>query len=101
MLSTKVVIHTPADITLAAHKLWSIEGDRRDTISCTIGSLWITQEADLNDYIVEAGMVFGVTTPGRVVVEALNDAHFKYSRNEFNYQIEDTKQLTNIQRIQA
>ena len=54
MLNTKENLHTLTEITLAKHKLWSIEGDRRgDVISCLNGTLWITQEGDLKDYILD------------------------------------------------
>jgi Protein of unknown function (DUF2917) len=83
MLNTKQKIHNSTEISLAEHKLWSIEGDRRgDVISCLSGTLWITQQVDLNDYMLEAGKSFWVTKPGAVVVQALDNAQFKYSLNE-------------------
>jgi hypothetical protein len=89
MLNTKENIHTPTEVTLAKHKMWCIEGDRRgDVISCVNGSLWITQENDLKDYIVETGRNFWVTKPGTVVVQALDDSRFKYSLNEMQNHIE-------------
>jgi hypothetical protein len=36
------------------------------------GVLWITQEGDVNDYLVSAGETFVCTRPGRVVVESLD-----------------------------
>lgn len=94
MLHTKVNLHTISEVTLAKHKLWSIEGDRRgDVIGCVNGSLWITQQGDLKDYVVESGKSFWVTRPGTVVVQALEDAQFKYSLNELDNHIESNKQL--------
>ncbi len=93
MLNTIVKLHTIKEVTLSRHKLWSIDGDRRgDVIRCSHGSLWITQEGDLRDYIVEAGKNFWVTRPGTVVVQALEDAQFKYSLNELENHIEQDKQ---------
>jgi len=94
MLHTKENLHTLTEITLAKFRTWTIEGDRRgDVISCLDGSLWITQEGDLKDYVVESGKDFWVTKPGTVVVQALNDAHFKYSLNELQNHIENHRQL--------
>jgi hypothetical protein len=89
MLNTKLNVHTLTEIMLSRHKLWSIEGDRRgDVISCASGTLWITQQGDLKDYILDAGKEFWVTKPGTVVVQALDNAQFKYSLNELQSHIE-------------
>ncbi len=101
MLYKKAMIHTPTEITLAPRQLWSIQGNRRDMIRCTRGRLWITQEADYNDYIVEAGKDFWVTKLGSIVVQALDDARFKYCRTKLGMHIGDAKQPANVQRIRA
>ncbi|MFZ2096366.1 MAG: DUF2917 domain-containing protein [Anaerolineales bacterium] len=89
MLHTKVNLTTITDISLDKHKLWNLEGDRRgDVISCLSGNLWITQEGDLKDYVLEAGQNFWVTRQGTVVVQALEKAQFKYNLNEFASHIE-------------
>lgn len=89
MLNTKENLHTLTKITLAKYKLWSIEGDRRgDVISCLSGTLWITQEGDMKDYILETGKDFWVTKPGAIVIQALDNAQFKYSLNELQSHIE-------------
>lgn len=94
MLNIKENIHTLTEITLAKHKMWSIEGDRRgDVISCVGGSLWITQEGDLKDYILEDGNKFWVTKPGTVVVQALGDSKIKYSLNDMQNHVEINHQL--------
>ncbi len=89
MLNIKENIHLLTDITLAKYQLWSAEGDRRgDVIYCLSGLLWITQEGDLKDYVLEAGKDFWVTKPGTVIVQALNDSKFKYSLNELQSHVE-------------
>jgi len=89
MLHTKENLHTITDITLAKYKLWTIEGDRRgDVISCLNGTLWITQEGDLKDYVLETGRDFWVTKPGTVVVQALDNSQLKYSLNELQSHVE-------------
>ncbi len=93
MLYTKVNQHTLSEVSLARHKLWSIDGDRRgDVISCLSGILWITQEGDLKDYVVEAGKDFWVTRQGTVIVQSIEDARFRYSLNELDSHIEVSKQ---------
>ena len=93
MLNTKEKLHTLTEITVAKHKMWSIEGDRRgDVISCLHGILWITQEGDLKDYVVEAGRYFWVTKPGTVLVQALDDSQFRYSLNEMQNHFEINRQ---------
>jgi hypothetical protein len=93
MLNTKQNVHTLTEITLAKYKTWSIEGNRRgDVISCKSGTLWVTQEGDFKDYIIEAGRNFWVTRPGRVIVQALDNSKFKYSLNEMQDHIEVNQQ---------
>lgn len=93
MLNTKANLHTLTDISLAKYNLWNIEGDRRgDVISCLSGTLWITQESDMKDYILDAGQKFWVTRPGTVIVQALENAQFKYSLNELQSHVEINSQ---------
>jgi len=93
MFNTKVKVNTITDITLAQHKVWTIEGDRRgDVIDCLSGVLWVTQDGDLNDYVLDAGGKFWVTKRGTVVVQALQDGRFKYSLNEIKNHVEDNAQ---------
>lgn len=93
MINTKQTICNLTEITLPKHKMWTIEGDRRgDVISCLSGTLWITQEGDLKDYVVESGRNFWVTKPGSVVVQALDDSQLKYSLNEMQNHVEANTQ---------
>jgi len=93
MLNTNVNVHPTTEISLAKHKVWSIEGDRRgDVISCLNGTLWITQQGDLKDYILYEGKDFWVTRRGEVVVQALESSQFKYSLNEMDSHIEVNSQ---------
>jgi hypothetical protein len=89
MLNTKENIHTLTEISLAKYKIWSIGGDRRgDVIRCVSGILWITQEGDQKDYVIEAGRDFWVTKSGTVVVQALDNSKIKYSLNEMENHVE-------------
>ncbi len=85
MLNTKESLRTMTDISLPKYKTWSIEGDRRgDVITCLNGTLWVTQEGDFKDYVLESGRSFWVTRPGTVILQALDHSHFKYSLNELH-----------------
>ena len=42
-------------------------------ILCGAGVLWITQDGDPEDHILERGERFTVTRPGRVVVQGMRD----------------------------
>ncbi len=93
MLNTKENLHTMTDISLAKYKTWSIEGDRRgDVITCLNGTLWITQEGDFKDYVLETGRSFWVTRPGTVVLQALDQSRFKYSLNELHKHAQANRQ---------
>jgi Protein of unknown function (DUF2917) len=95
MLNTQVNLHSIKEVTLAKHTVWTLEGDRRgDVISCGSGILWITQEGDLRDYVLEAGGSFWVTKPGAVIVQALDTAHFKYNLNEMDSYLKPSAQPT-------
>ena len=93
MLNTKATLKFNTDVTLNKHKLWNIDGDRRgDVIRCLYGTLWITQEGDLKDYILDAGQEFWVTRSGTVIVQALDDSKFQFSLNQAENHIEINQQ---------
>ena len=95
MFKNLVNVKSLTKINLTKYKLWEIEGDRRgDVIKCLNGTLWVTQEGDLKDYVLEPGQDFWVTKPGIVVVQALENSQFKYNRNELQNHVE-----INYQRI--
>lgn len=60
---------------LGAGRIFRLDGDQRwRVVRCQEGVIWITQERDLQDYVLSAGEMFIITHPGRVVVQALEDA---------------------------
>ncbi len=66
-------------IALAAGQGWSVKGRRRhQTLFCLEGSIWITQENDICDYVIEAGEAFMITRPGLVLVRALKPSSIGY-----------------------
>lgn len=55
--------------------LWQARGDQRwCVIICCRGEVWITQERDVVDYVLQEGEIFIVTLPGLVLVQALKPA---------------------------
>jgi hypothetical protein len=60
---------------LGAGGVFRLDGDQRwRVMRCQQGVIWVTQERDLQDYVLTAGETFIITQPGRVVVQALEDA---------------------------
>jgi hypothetical protein len=54
---------------------WQARGDQRwRVIVCCRGVVWITQERDVVDYVLQEGEIFIVTLPGLVLVQALEPA---------------------------
>jgi len=66
-------------IDLNAGQGWSVKGRRRQqTVLCITGSIWVTQEGDIADYLLEEGDAFLITRPGLVLVRALQSACIGY-----------------------
>ena len=76
-------LSTPDTIVdLAAGQGWGLKGRRRQqTLFCLQGSVWVTQECDIRDYVLEEGDAFLVTLPGLVLVRALTPACIGYAES--------------------
>jgi len=69
-------------VHLSAGQGWGLRGKPgRQTLFCLQGRLWVTQESDIRDYLLEAGDAFLVTQPGLVLVRALTTAQIGYAEN--------------------
>jgi hypothetical protein len=55
---------------LVSGELVTLDGARGTTLRVTRGRLWLTQEHDTRDIILEAGDVFTIDRRGRTVIEA-------------------------------
>lgn len=64
----------PAATRLARRGLISLRDRAGEHIECLDGSLWITQEGDVRDMVLEAGEGFTLDRRGTAVVYALEDA---------------------------
>jgi hypothetical protein len=68
-------------VSLHQADLWCAKGDLRgEQITCTAGRIWVTQEHGLTDYVLKPGEIFWVTRPGTLLVSALKDGQFNFSR---------------------
>ena len=62
-------------LDLEVGALWQARGDQRwRVIICRRGVVWISQERDVVDYVLQEGEVFIVTLRGLVMVQALKPA---------------------------
>jgi hypothetical protein len=62
-------------LNLEVGATWQATGDQRwRAIICRRGVVWITQERDAVDYVLQEGEIFIVTLPGLVLVQALEPA---------------------------
>ncbi|HKX94943.1 MAG TPA: DUF2917 domain-containing protein [Methylibium sp.] len=51
-----------------------------DRIDCLRGRLWITQDGDPRDIVLDAGASFELDRPGLAIVSALADARLRLHR---------------------
>lgn len=60
---------------LSAGELVRLSGANRWRILvCRRGRVWVTQEADVRDYVLEPGQMFVIAQPGTVILQALCEA---------------------------
>lgn len=58
---------------------WALKGRRgQQTVLCLEGSIWVTQEGDIRDHVLEKGDAFLITRSGLVLVRALRPARVGY-----------------------
>ena len=67
-------------VELRTDEIWRLNGDNRwRMVICVRGEIWITQECDIEDYVLTAGDIFVITRPGSVLVEGLYDAVVEFT----------------------
>lgn len=68
------------EVDLAVNQGWALKGRRaQQTLYCLEGCVWVTQEGDIRDYLLQEGDAFLVTLPGLVLVRALTPARIGYA----------------------
>lgn len=65
---------------LAHRTMLSLHDRAGERIECCAGCLWLTQEGDPRDIVLEAGDGFMLDRPGTALVYALSDAHLTVRR---------------------
>ncbi|WP_372683242.1 DUF2917 domain-containing protein [Desulfosarcina sp.] len=71
-----------AVVELTVGQEWRLMGKRgHQILFCLHGSVWVTQECDIRDYVLERGDAFVVTLPGLVLVRALTQASIGYAES--------------------
>jgi hypothetical protein len=73
-----------AEIRLCDSGLMRLEGDRRGLeIHALEGSLWVTQQDDLYDHVLEAGDKFILSHRGLVIIQSMGEAVLKMTPARF------------------
>lgn len=66
------------EIRLGKNEVMTFGGDARQlSVSCHRGELWLTQQGDSNDYLIQPGQHFTVNRKGRVVMLALSPSELR------------------------
>jgi Protein of unknown function (DUF2917) len=74
-VTTARALQETTEVELPAKSLLRIRGDSRGvTVVCRSGLCWLTQEADLRDYVLRKEENFRINRAGLVLVQALADA---------------------------
>jgi quercetin dioxygenase-like cupin family protein len=66
---------TPLTVELKQREVWGAEiKEQARLVTCLEGRVWVTQQNDGRDYVLNPGEIFVVTNRGRLVLEALLDS---------------------------
>jgi Protein of unknown function (DUF2917) len=68
-----------AATTLPRHAVHRLDDARGWLVTCLAGSLWLTQQGDRRDLVLEAGDEAVVERDGLTLIAALDDARFVLS----------------------
>ncbi len=68
------LVSTPAATSLAHRKILRLRDRDGDRVECLDGSVWITQDGDPRDVLLDAGETFTLDRSGTTIVYALADA---------------------------
>jgi Protein of unknown function (DUF2917) len=74
------LVSTPAATRLAHRGMLQLRDHAGDRIDCLDGSVWITQDGDPRDVVLDAGEAFTLDRPGTAIVYALADARVVVQR---------------------
>jgi len=67
-------METGSKMALSANQTLQLQGDQRwRMVICHQGVLWVTQENDLEDYVLKPGDMLLISLRGKIVTQALED----------------------------
>ena len=66
----------PQSAYLLRRQTFNLQARKGQRIECRTGQLWITQDGDPNDVILEADQSFTLDRSGHALVSAIEDASF-------------------------
>jgi hypothetical protein len=69
----------PASVTLPEGGVFTLSGATTAAIRCEAGTLWLTQNNDSRDIVLQPGEQFRPDRPGKVLVFALNAGSLTWS----------------------
>ena len=68
------LVSNTAATRLAHSRILNLRNHKGDRVDCLDGSVWITQDGDPRDIVLDAGESFTLDRPGTALVYALADA---------------------------
>ena len=74
------LVSKTAATPLAHRRILNLSNRNGDRVECLDGSVWITQDGDPRDVVLEAGEGFTLDRPGTALVYALADARVAVQR---------------------
>jgi hypothetical protein len=74
------LVSKPATTRLAYREMLKLRGRAGDRVDCLDGCVWITQEGDRRDILLDAGQGFMLDRAGTAIVYALRDAGVEVRR---------------------
>ncbi len=79
---THRVLRGIGEMTIHRGDLWSADTDVLSFyVTCQEGTVWITQEGNIQDFFLEPGARFFISKPGQVIAQALTDARIVVTRD--------------------
>jgi hypothetical protein len=78
MAGSLVSLSNEVEIQLTAEDIFRLTGDARGTqISSAGGNLWITQQGDLEDYLLHPGENVKISRKGTVLIQGFPNARLR------------------------
>lgn len=80
-LGKKISARPSSDICMQDDDFLKLDGDHRnEQITALEGTLWVTQQSDLEDYLLQPYQTFTVSSAGTVLVQALENGKVRITQ---------------------